>query len=201
MKRLLAILAVVFSLVSPAYSDLLFPEQNTPHQQQMLAWYEDLPERSKDVDIPVRERSLAWFRENVGSNTVGVTSSAPYMYIASDYRGDLEVIFKHEYAHHVWFQSLSNGEKVDWYNFWAANIDKMPRWYAKVNSGEGWAECYALAFMDRTPKGYRALDAAIKAKVLSFFEAANQQCGPNCTCPKPCTCGTNCQCNHCPEAK
>jgi hypothetical protein len=85
-------------------------------------------------------------------------------------------VFAHEFGHHVYFTALTNNERKDWVTFWKNNQDLMPRWYAKKDADEGWAECYAVTYLPNPkldtswgyPKGY-VVNPILAAKIKSYF--------------------------------
>lgn len=76
------------------------------------------------------------------------------------------VCVAHEYGHHYWFTNSNENKRKVWEDFWKANLDLMPREYAKVNREEGFAECFSTRFIGTNCYLYDAPLSPIVAKKI-----------------------------------
>lgn len=118
----------------------------------------DIEEVLRDKIPPADKDGLDWIRlqgepkQEPSTVTDERTGETREIKLAGSYNRERKVIddwyppgvstIKHELGHHVFHHKLTAEQRRAWQDFWKRNVERFPTDYAKVNSGEGFAEAY-----------------------------------------------------------
>jgi hypothetical protein len=133
------------------------------HSSEAQAIYEKLPARGKTIQCLGLELVDGWSFERriLKGRWLGM-----YDWQARAFALNWSPLtLVHEYGHHIQIHSLTSTEWRDWEAFWKANKAQMPNDYARTRASEGWAECFAFAYV--RPEGIKR---AVAEKVRGYFE-------------------------------
>jgi hypothetical protein len=118
-----------------------------------------MPARAKLPDVDVLKP---------GTYTADVPAFYSYdndnIVLGPDMGAITDLIFAHEYGHHVFFKTLTDEEKYDWQVFWEGHKAAMPTKYARTSMEEGFAECFSLRYWQG-----QSLRRSVRRKLREYF--------------------------------
>jgi hypothetical protein len=148
-----------------------------PHHEEMFGAWQALPDGVRALPVEVVEDGPEEW-DLAHTNEPDLLRVAGYFapgVVHLQIRYFSVRLFYHELGHAAWGGALTAGQRKDWELFWTQNPQRMPRDYARTNANEGFADCFALAYLGETPPGFAPLDRKAFARVWAYLGAAGRR--------------------------